>query len=200
MADVVDMASEIEAEHLASALRRAATVIPAGAPGICDNCGEDMPRLVDGLCGYCRDGRRPPLNHSPAPRLARPAPDKESEPMPGKTISLPASETAAIAAVEARAKQLDSTIWLAASDLIVAGAQTINGENAPPVSPVEGIDPATLPPIAQMMLEHDFSIDALFAALLGRINAPDLSAELAAMTARAEQAEAKLACLKDLIA
>lgn len=31
--------------------------IPAGVPGICEDCETYMPRLVNGRCGYCRDGR-----------------------------------------------------------------------------------------------------------------------------------------------
>lgn len=27
----------------------------AGKPGECDKCGEDMPRLVEGICCKCRD-------------------------------------------------------------------------------------------------------------------------------------------------
>ena len=26
-----------------------------GGPGICDLCGEDMPRLINGVCAPCRD-------------------------------------------------------------------------------------------------------------------------------------------------
>ncbi|MBB3910871.1 hypothetical protein GGQ81_001472 [Sphingomonas desiccabilis] len=26
--------------------------------GECGECGEDMPRLVHGRCGFCRDGRK----------------------------------------------------------------------------------------------------------------------------------------------
>lgn len=29
--------------------------IPPGIPGECDKCGEDMPRLVEGICCRCRD-------------------------------------------------------------------------------------------------------------------------------------------------
>lgn len=58
MADIVDMAAEIEQEHLARAIARARSIeIPAGVPGECTECGEHMPRLVDGSCAPCRDGR-----------------------------------------------------------------------------------------------------------------------------------------------
>ena len=29
-------------------------IVP-GTPGECDKCGEDMPRLVEGICCRCRD-------------------------------------------------------------------------------------------------------------------------------------------------
>ncbi|HVJ00630.1 MAG TPA: conjugal transfer protein TraR [Sphingomonas sp.] len=58
MADLADRANECLAEHLELSLRAARAAIPAGLPGECEECGEDMPRLVDGRCGYCRDGRK----------------------------------------------------------------------------------------------------------------------------------------------
>lgn len=59
MADEIDLATDLAQQHLDRSLRavRAAS-IPAGVPGECEDCGEDMPRLVNGLCGFCRDGRR----------------------------------------------------------------------------------------------------------------------------------------------
>ena len=62
MADKVDMAQTIEAEHLARAIAAARQPVPAGAPGECDDCGNDSPRLVNGLCAPCRE---------PRPRLPR---------------------------------------------------------------------------------------------------------------------------------
>lgn len=58
MADEIDRANEIADEHLARGIAAARVPIPVGEPGECEECGEDMPRLVDGRCGYCRDGRR----------------------------------------------------------------------------------------------------------------------------------------------
>jgi hypothetical protein len=58
MADEADRAQALEETErnamIASA--RAAPFIP-GEPGECERCGEDMPRLVSGLCAPCRDGR-----------------------------------------------------------------------------------------------------------------------------------------------
>lgn len=60
MADEIDRATEIADHHLARSIAAARQPIPAGEPGECEGCGEEMPRLVDGRCGYCRDGRRRP--------------------------------------------------------------------------------------------------------------------------------------------
>lgn len=59
MADFGDMANVLADQDLEHSLRAARADVPAGIPGECVQCGEDMPRLVDGRCGYCRDGRKP---------------------------------------------------------------------------------------------------------------------------------------------
>ena len=41
-------------DHVKEAMRRAAE-IPVGEAGDCDGCGEHFMRLVDGMCGRCRD-------------------------------------------------------------------------------------------------------------------------------------------------
>lgn len=58
MADTIDEANALAEQHLERSLRAARQPIAVGAPGECEGCGEDMPRLVHGLCGFCRDGRR----------------------------------------------------------------------------------------------------------------------------------------------
>lgn len=58
MADTIDQANDLNEQHLERSLRAARQPIAVGVPGECEECGEDMPRLVNGLCGYCRDGRR----------------------------------------------------------------------------------------------------------------------------------------------
>lgn len=55
MADPVDMATDIVAEHLARGLARISGAVPVGQPGECDACFETMPRIVGGLCAPCRD-------------------------------------------------------------------------------------------------------------------------------------------------
>ncbi len=41
-------------DHVKEAMRRAAE-IPIGEAGECDGCGDYFTRLVDDLCGRCRD-------------------------------------------------------------------------------------------------------------------------------------------------
>lgn len=58
MADEADMAQNAEEIYRAAAIRRAVRVpVDPGAAGTCLDCREEMPRLVGGRCGYCRDGR-----------------------------------------------------------------------------------------------------------------------------------------------
>lgn len=58
MADEADRAQEQEEfeRETMIASARSAHFVP-GEPGECDRCGQDMPRLVAGLCAPCRDGR-----------------------------------------------------------------------------------------------------------------------------------------------
>lgn len=58
MADEFDRASDYEERFRQSAensIRAQAAKIPVGEPGDCDHCGETFTRLVNGLCGRCRD-------------------------------------------------------------------------------------------------------------------------------------------------
>lgn len=62
MADEIDYANDQEQRGQAyreAAVRAAAAAIPAGEPGECHECGEESPRLVNGRCAPCRDGRNP---------------------------------------------------------------------------------------------------------------------------------------------
>lgn len=179
-ADTLEMAAQIEAEHVALGIARASQPERVGAAGDCDDCGHYMPRLVDGLCGFCRDGRLPPDNWVPPVRPANLSPKEPV--MPAKTIMLPAAEAVAIKAVEDRAKELGSTIGIAAADLIVAGWQVIKAENAP--------GPLDLGSV---------HFDALLGELRHRLDrSVDVSA-IEALTARAEDAEAKLAGIRAAI-
>ncbi len=55
--DTIDEANELAEQHLERSLRAARQPIAVGAPGVCDECGDDSPRLVRGRCAPCRDGR-----------------------------------------------------------------------------------------------------------------------------------------------
>lgn len=71
MGDWMDRAVEnqdtVERYNMDKARLEASKPLAAGEPGECEQCGEDSPRLVDGLCARCRDanefrrtGRRKP--------------------------------------------------------------------------------------------------------------------------------------------
>lgn len=57
MADDVDLASALSQAHLERSIRAARAPVPIGAPGTCDDCGDDSLRLVGGRCAPCRDKR-----------------------------------------------------------------------------------------------------------------------------------------------
>jgi hypothetical protein len=57
MADEVDRATEIADAQLTRSIAAARVAVPVGAPGECDDCGDNSPRLVHGRCAPCRDGR-----------------------------------------------------------------------------------------------------------------------------------------------
>jgi len=52
---LADDAAAISELHLESSLRAARQPVPAGKPGICENCDEESPRLVGGRCAPCRE-------------------------------------------------------------------------------------------------------------------------------------------------
>lgn len=58
MADWADEATAISELHLTESIRAACQPVPVGAPGLCEQCDEDSPRLVGGRCAPCRDGRK----------------------------------------------------------------------------------------------------------------------------------------------
>lgn len=58
MADICDLAATIEQEHLDRAVSAARNApFDPGVAGICEDCGNDSPRLVGGLCAPCREPR-----------------------------------------------------------------------------------------------------------------------------------------------
>lgn len=55
LADTADRAITATTEAAVATARNRAAAMPRGEPGTCKGCGEDFTRLVDGLCGRCRD-------------------------------------------------------------------------------------------------------------------------------------------------
>ena len=124
MADIADIAADDLATVIEAAVSEARAPLAAGVAGECAQCEWWMPRLVDGLCGFCRDGRpRPPDWEPPTPPRQTEAlpPSREEITMGAKTIQLPAFSTAAIAAVEQEAASGNMTLGLAAATLIERG-------------------------------------------------------------------------------
>ncbi len=172
MSDVVDMAAELQDEHLALSLRRARVPIAEGVAGECEQCFEDSPRLVGGRCAFCRDGRRRPTNPIGKVPTPGPAPTKEDVVSP-KSIQLPASAQTAIQAVERHAQSNVLSLGAAAAELIE-----------------RGLTPAPAAEMPMPAVDFDTLIDLLRARFADR---PDQSADLAAAVERAEAAEARAA-------
>lgn len=190
MADVVDMAVDLQDEHLARSLARARAPIAAGGAGECEQCFEDSPRLVGGRCAYCRDGRRRPANPTSKQPALTPAPPREDI-MPAKSVQLPAPAVTAIAAIERHAQQHVVSLGTAAAALIDRGLEAERG--GAPAAPAEA----------------EISIDGLLQLIRQRFDALDGSSseELGAAIARAEAAEeradaaeAKLSKLREALA
>jgi hypothetical protein len=174
MADVVDMAAELQDEHLALSLQRARLQIAEGVAGECDQCFEDSARLVGGRCAFCRDGRRRatnPTGKRPTPAPALPMEDTVNP----KSIQLPATAQAAIKAVEQHAQRNVLSLGAAAAELIERGLQPA---------------PASVPetPVETPVIDFETLIELLRARFDDR---PDQSAALAEATARADAAEAR---------
>jgi hypothetical protein len=212
MSDDADRALEIEAELLAVSLSRISGIIPAGAPGECDDCGEIMPRLVDGRCGYCRDGRRPPLSRfDDAAPGARAVPDTRPDIVvqaaTAPAIGAPVNEESDVMAT-AKPTANSRTISVPASGTVLAAIEKRAAEENLPwgraaVSLLE--DALAGPTLTQ---EAAVAIGDLAAAtldeLLGEIGkrfADVVNADLVnAAVARAEAAEGQLATIQQVLA
>lgn len=120
MSDIADYAAEIADEHIALSIARARKPIAQGQPGECEECGEYMPRIVNGQCGFCRDGRAPPPGWEPP--VARPLTREEPTMANGKSVMLPGTAAAAIGMVEKHARENEISLGLAAAQLIERGA------------------------------------------------------------------------------
>lgn len=193
MADLADIAFGIEAEHIARSLANIVADIPEGIAGECDDCGAEMPRLVEGRCGFCRDGRRPPLSFFDADR-APPATvvipavaAMEAVEMSATVSDLPsrkiAFEGSALQAIEDRAERQDLTYKLAAVELILLG--------------VSASDDAAFETEIVLANVPDA---ALAAEVARRLTEGPGSDDFDAAVARADAAEAKLATLRAALA
>lgn len=120
MSDIADRAAEITDEHIALGIARARVPIAEGKAGECEDCGEYMPRIVSGQCGFCRDGRTPPPGWEPP--VARPLTQEEPTMANGKSVMLPGTATAAIGLLERHARDNEISLGLAAAQLIERGA------------------------------------------------------------------------------
>ncbi|UYY60122.1 hypothetical protein [Sphingomonas sp. S2-65] len=196
MADIADIANDIEQQHLARSLQRVTPAIPAGVAGECDNCGEDMPRLVDGLCGYCRDGRRP--NYAARQPVPLPEPETVEDDVAGsdsggvferRQVSFKVGGDV-LKAIEARSETDDISLGQAALELVMTGMR------------VEA--PAQQSPLIELLTAHGGSLDAVVGDLIRRVADAEARqvdrSEVDAAVARADVAEAKLAAIRSAMA
>lgn len=134
MADAVDMATDIVAEHLARGIAAARAPFDPGVAGECEGCGDEFPRLIGGKCGYCRDGRRRPAqlpsrawvleDPQPVGKLESVAdPDSIASDVapPGASVPMPTPPAVAVAAP--RRSQINAKVTQAEYDQVVAMAQ-----------------------------------------------------------------------------
>ncbi|MBY9062318.1 hypothetical protein K7957_05160 [Sphingomonas yunnanensis] len=184
MTDQIDMAAEIEAEHVALGLARARVSVPVGAAGDCNECGHYMPRLVGGRCGFCRDGRLPPDSWEPPQRPGDLPPRTPT--MKAKNLQLPAFAEEAIAAVEALAEREDLSLGHAAAKLIEAGQAAAEGSTAASADEPRGAVQINLGAL---------TLTELVDELRRRVEEVIDQDELAAANARAVSAETQLADL-----
>lgn len=209
MADIVDMAAEIEAEHLSAAIARARQPVAAGVPGACDDCGEDSARLVEGRCAFCRDGRRkvrpassglgptppapPPLPRRappvptpppPAPPVAQPMKVPMDNPREGKRQITFFVTGELLAAIEARAGKEGLSLGRAARAFAEAGL-------SPPTGADAFAEPDDRPALLRAWADRGGSLEALFDGLADRVTAAE---------ARAAAAEGRLVKLREALA
>lgn len=212
MSDDADRALAIQDEHLGASLRRINAAIPTGVKGECDECGEIMLRLVGGRCGYCRDGRRPPLSRfdepaapiapvitairqdepvpaAPTPAIGVPVTEESdivptAKPTPtSRTISVPASG-AVLAAIERRAQEEDLPWGRAVVSLL---EDALAG---PVLTQDEAVQVGDLAAA---------TLDEIFAEVRMRLRSAANADLVAAAVARAESAERQLATIKQVL-
>src|SRR5690606_10881197 len=116
MPDAADVADSIIAETIARGVRAAAAArIDPGSAGECDNCGDAFPRLVGGLCGYCRDGRRP--DYAARNALAALEVEVADSVFDKRTVTF-AAKGGVLAAIEQRSEERDIGMGPAALELL----------------------------------------------------------------------------------
>lgn len=196
MSDFAEQASELQDQHLAASLSRIDPTMPVGTEGDCENCGDHFKRLVGGLCGFCRDNRRPHFGRQPTPShsIAKAAvPAIPATPTPGSGV-IPEEKDHDMAnpkpsddfrnvsvlargpilqAIMARADQRDLSLNKAAISLIEDALAGRTGQSL--------VDLSTLP------------VTDLLEEIGHRLTQATSKSELVAATARAEAAEARLA-------
>ena len=215
MADDADKAADLIADRIAAGLSSITSVIAPGISGQCWDCGETMPRLVGGRCGFCRDGRRPPLSHfdderAPPAIIAAPAPAVEKGPIAMPVLSLATERKitfkgVALAEIDDRADQFGITFTIAAAELVEAGAKALAGGASLPVSSAASHSdaPCTVTEIEKL---DPFEValanvpDTLLAAEVARRLTTGVGTEdYDSAIARAETAENQLAAIKQLL-
>lgn len=194
MADAIDMAATAEAELIAHGLARVDRTIAQGCPGECDDCGEWMPRLVHGRCGFCRDGRRPPAEAYD--RSAQRRSTKETAVMTAKitptncTISLPVAGDI-LKAIKDRAAERDLPMGQAARSFIEEATASTPAASDPEWD-------GTLAGAATYL--QNIPDTALIAEVVRRLNAGVGTDDYEAALARATTAETRLAQLREMLA
>jgi hypothetical protein len=201
MPDEADIAFDMIDASVANGVAAISATIAPGVAGECAECGEQMPRLVGGRCGFCRDGRLPPPSFydsrppaSPVPPAPTGAPLKETavtKPVTptSKAISVPARD-AVLAAIEELAEKHELPLGQAAIKLIEVGMGQRMGSIFAPV-PVSRDGAPDL---------SDIAIDQLLGEVRRRAESIINQDAIDAAIGRAEAAERKLAAMRELIA
>lgn len=211
VADETEIAFELAEARVQRSLAAIAADLPAGVSGECEECGEQMPRLVGGRCGFCRDGRRPPLSFyeaQPAPLPVVPPPFNHEETtvtdttVPAKQAITMPCEGKLVEAIHAKAKEADLPLGRAAmllleQAMLVQAFQEANGSASKALD--EALErPAALADASTETLHA--SIEEMLGELARRADTSVDTVDYDAAVARAEAAEAKLATLRAALA
>ncbi len=218
MADDADQAHDNEAQHLAVSLSTIDPAMPKGVRGECENCGEDMPRLVGGLCGFCRDGRRPSFQQRPqwsgldTSRHPKPMPI-DPEPAEVRAIAAEVVTTPAIGVQPEEdevpnpkpSDDFRNVSILARGPLLTAILKRASERelslNKAATSLIEdALTPSIVQPAATLHDLSTVSMSDLMDELIGRVETAPTPDLLAAAIARAEAAEGQLAAIQQLLA